>query len=342
MRPLTFPFFLRRLFPVLPVLLVAAAGMAAPSFAKTPVNKPPQVNVVLATWPGYGAVLVGKEKSFFEGIDVNYQIIDDIPALRSAFQSGQMQVMVTTLDAAPIEATQGLNGKVALLFDKSNGGDAVIVKNSVKSLKDLKGKKVAVIEGTNSEWFLYNALKSAGLDLKDVELVAFGDAAPAGQAFAAGHVDAVSIWEPFVTDYAKAGGGYKAISTRELPGTVMDVAVASPALLADADRWRKFAAGFIKANDFIRDNPEEAARIIAKHMSMKPSEAKAMMAGIEFAGTAMTRDYFCGKKAQSMLRLMEEAGDVWFKKDIITAAPPKADTLLDKSVCAILGAGGKE
>jgi len=83
-------------------------------------------------------------------------------------------------------------------IDDSNGGDGIVALKDIKSIADLKGRKVAVNEGSVSEFYLNVLLGKAGLkesDLKTVNMTA----ADAGSAFVAKRVDAAVTWEPWLT-----------------------------------------------------------------------------------------------------------------------------------------------
>src|SRR5262249_13934412 len=76
--------------------------------------------------------------------------------------------------------------------------DAIIMlKDSpIKTVADLKGKKVALNKGSNVHYLLVKALEKAGLSYSDVE-VTFLPPADGRAAFEKGAVDAWVIWEPF-------------------------------------------------------------------------------------------------------------------------------------------------
>lgn len=77
-------------------------------------------------------------------------------------------------------------------------GQAIVVPqdSSVRSLADLKGKKVAVAKGSSAHNLLVTAVEIAGLSWSDVTPVYLAPA-DAASAFARGAVDAWSIWDPF-------------------------------------------------------------------------------------------------------------------------------------------------
>src|SRR5690606_24957601 len=68
----------------------------------------------------------------------------------------------------------------------------------IRSIADLRGRRIAVPRGTSGHAFLLNALKSEGLRSRDVEL-AFLAPPDALAAFQSGAVDALSVWDPFAT-----------------------------------------------------------------------------------------------------------------------------------------------
>ena len=67
--------------------------------------------------------------------------------------------------------------------------------STIKTVADLKGRKVAVMKGTGSNFLLINALKKVGLTTKDID-IRYLDAPDAQSAFAGGSVDAWVIWDP--------------------------------------------------------------------------------------------------------------------------------------------------
>ncbi|WP_411876124.1 sulfonate ABC transporter substrate-binding protein [Vulcanococcus limneticus] len=80
---------------------------------------------------------------------------------------------------------------------KARSSAILVKKNSpIRSLADLKGKKIAFGKSTSAHYFTIKALQSAGLSLKDVEPVYLAPA-DARSAFNQGSIDAWAIWDPF-------------------------------------------------------------------------------------------------------------------------------------------------
>lgn len=85
--------------------------------------------------------------------------------------------------------------------------EAVVVPkgSTLRTLADLRGKKIAVNKGSNAHYLLVKALEKAGIAYKDVQAV-FLAPADARAAFERGAVDAWSIWDPFLAAAEKQLG----------------------------------------------------------------------------------------------------------------------------------------
>jgi sulfonate transport system substrate-binding protein len=86
-------------------------------------------------------------------------------------------------------------------------GEAILVKGDspIKSVAELKGRKVALNKGSNVHYLLVKLLEKAGLQYKDIE-VSFLAPADARAAFERGSVDAWVIWDPFLAAAQKQIG----------------------------------------------------------------------------------------------------------------------------------------
>lgn len=77
--------------------------------------------------------------------------------------------------------------------------------STIKSVADLKGKKVVLNKGSNVHYLLVKALEKAGLKYSDIQPV-FLPPADARAAFERGAVDAWAIWDPFLAAVEKQSG----------------------------------------------------------------------------------------------------------------------------------------
>jgi len=130
-------------------------------------------------------------------------------------------------------------------------GEAILVpRNSpIKSVADLKGKKVALNKGSNVHFLLVRALENAGLKYTDIE-TAYLAPADARAAFERGAVDAWVIWDPYQAAAEAATGARELVNasglapnrqfylaSRKLADSDPKVLDAILAEVADIDRW---------------------------------------------------------------------------------------------------------
>jgi sulfonate transport system substrate-binding protein len=103
-------------------------------------------------------------------------------------------------NAPPVfAAAGGDNLAIVGAFQANPLGSALLVpKNSpIHSIAQLRGKRIAVAQGSSADYHLLTVLKKAGLSVHDVTLD-YLQPAEGLAALASGHVDAWDIWSPFV------------------------------------------------------------------------------------------------------------------------------------------------
>ena len=133
------------------------------------------------------------------GINVSWIEFPAGPQMLEGLNVGSID-FGTVGETPPIFA-QAANAKITYIGYKpaSPKSEAIIVQkdSSIKSVADLKGKKVVLNKGSNVHYLLVKALENAGLKYSDVETV-FLAPADARAAFERGSVDAWVIWDPFL------------------------------------------------------------------------------------------------------------------------------------------------
>jgi NitT/TauT family transport system substrate-binding protein len=233
-------------------------------------------------WIGYAGVFIAEAKGFFneEGVDVQLQSFagpgDSLPPLIA----GHLDLNLTTLhNLALVAGTQGGPPlAVVYLIDASHGADAIVARPSIKSVEELRGKRIAVTFNEANHLFLLVALERVGLTEADVTLMNVS-ADDAGAAFLAGAVDAAVTWEPWVSR-AKAGEGHVIFSTADAPDLIINAVVAP---LATRQAKRDEIAAFLRAIDrgvaFLESNPQESKQILAEKLEATPDDVAEMLAG---------------------------------------------------------------
>jgi sulfonate transport system substrate-binding protein len=171
-------------------------------------------------------------------------------------------------NAPPVFAAAGGDqlAIVGALQANPNGSALLVPKGSpIHSVAQLRGKKIAVAQGSSADYHLLTVLNKAGIPVHDVTLVYLQPAAGLA-ALSSGHVDAWDIWSPFVEE-GEVLDGATAIVTGTGYGSPYSFTVASRAALADpgkAAAIRDFLSLLARAHRWANSHLSAWAAVWAK------------------------------------------------------------------------------
>lgn len=129
----------------------------------------------------------------------------------------------------------------------------------------MKGKKIATLPGTNSDYFLSLFLEKNGLKTQDVQIISMK---PPEMiiAISRGDIDALFAWEPHIY-FAKKGlkDNYVVFESNELYNGTHSIMMQRSFVEKNPETVKKIIRGLIKAEDFAKNNPDKAKQITTKH-----------------------------------------------------------------------------
>ncbi|MER7951739.1 ABC transporter substrate-binding protein [Streptomyces sp. NPDC096079] len=152
-----------------------------------------------------------------------------------------------------------------------SAGEAILVpKDSpLRTARDLKGKRIAVAQGSSAHFQLIASLRKAGLGLDDVE-VSLLQPADALAAFTGGKVDAWAVWDPYTSQVLLSGKGRVLTDGRGLVNG-LGFQVAAPSALADREKATAigdFVERLRRAQGWVFEHPEEWAKVWSKETGL--------------------------------------------------------------------------
>ncbi len=212
------------------------------------------------------------------------------PLVNEAVAAGEADVGFMADLPAIIAKSNGLNIKLISNVATGESALAVLVKpnSKIQKVEDLKDKKIAFAVGSYAQHLLALVLGNENLSLNDVEVVNLG-AADSPAALDSEEVDAIVIWEQFITkltnqNKAKVlvdGTGIK--RSNLVVYAVDDFAKENPKLIE----------AFIKAIDrgakFIKENPDEAAEKLTETYQVSKEDLKQIFKKFNFS-VALTQE----------------------------------------------------
>ena len=283
-------------------LLVAIIGTVIYAAGGTQVGKSKKADatVVVNTYCGFSPIvwgnggLEGSDESFFAknyGLKLKIVIMDDFDAARSALKNGDVDIEYCTLDALPVEmgsAGTMTDVKYFMLLNFSAGADALVANSSIKTVSDLRGKRVAYSEGTASHTLLINALETSNMSMADVIPVKVGSGIEAAQLFKSKNVDCAAVWAPDDQDCVAAfQGAHVLTSTAQSNMLVSDGLIAKKDWLEkNSDLAKKIVEAILAANSEVSNNQtafKEAAESFAKAFETDVDFALASSKTINYA-----------------------------------------------------------
>jgi NitT/TauT family transport system substrate-binding protein len=259
------------------VLTLAAAGATTIGLSLHAVAAE-KVSVGIITVSPWGAWYIMKEKNLARNIDLDIQIIDDIPKRNAAIASGELQCLNNTIDTIMLARAEGVPIKLVAFPTMSYGFDKMIVTKNIKSVRDFKGKKFGADYGFLNHMWMLLTLRREGMGFKDVKLVP--NVAPDSAAtFVKGGIDIDINYDPFAATSLTRKDSYvmkTSLSDRTWErGLIGDGTACNEKWLAEKPEVAKeLLRAWFEATDWWKENPQEGNEIIAKGMNLSVSDVK--------------------------------------------------------------------
>jgi len=296
-------------------------------------NAAAPLKIGYSDWPGWVAWEVAIEKGWFKeaGVDVKFDWFD-YSASMDAYTAGKIDAVTVTNGDALVTASGGAKNIMILLTDYSNGNDMIVAKPGIKSLKDLKGKKIGLEAGFVEHLLLLNGLAKAGMKESDVTIVnTKTNETP--QALASGDLVAIGAWQPNSGEAMKRVPGSKPIYTSaDEPGLIYDVLTVSPASLSSrkAD-WAKVVQVWGKVVAYINDpkTQPDAVKIMAARVGLKPEAYLPLLKGTHLMTLEEGKAAFVKADGFKSLYGSSKIADDFNVKNAVYKAPQDINKAID-------------
>jgi len=311
-----------------PVAAPAAntSGAAAPAAAAA---KPTEIRLDYATYNPSSLVL--KKEGWLEealkadGITVKWTLSAGSNKANELVNSNSSDFGSTAGAAALLARTNGVPQKTVYVFSKPEWTALVVpAESTIKTVADLKGKKIAVTRGTDPFFFLLRSLKEAGLSQSDVEIVNLQHA-DGRLALERGQVDAWSGLDPHMAS-AELTSGAKLLYRNIDFNTFGTLNVREDFLQKYPAYVQKVIEQYERARKWILENPDEAAKILSEAAKIDVAIAKKQLT----ERTVLDKDV--GIPGDALYKALEAVVPILTSEKLVAADtdPQKAlDSLID-------------
>jgi len=232
------------------LLLVAVTACSEPQAA---------LRIGTNVWIGSEPLYLARELGRLDPAAVQLVEYPSASEVLRAFRNEAIDGMVISLDELFGLAADGFKPRIVLVVDVSHGADVVVGRPGMRSMRDLKGKSVAVESSALGAFVLSRALAVNGMQASDVNVVHLESNEQTG-AFEKGEVDGAVTFDPYRAQFLRTGGTVLFDST-QIPGEIVDLlAVRASVVERHRRSVQALLTGWFDAIDYMNSDPRDAAR----------------------------------------------------------------------------------
>ncbi len=320
------------------------------------------VRFALNVWAGWGPIILanngfkpGKVWKTPDGKDfkVELVLIDNPVAMRDAYAAGEVHIGWATLDMVPLflEGFVDSTGKprdsrvmprIYQQIDWSSGGDGIVVRENIKTVADLRGKKLVLAQNSPSHYFALNMLVSGGVQPAEVQMVFTDDAFQAAAAFNAQKDIAGAVsWAPDIYNLEKIRGNRMLVTTATANKLIADVWFAradfakdNPAIVEGIVRGIFDAMQELKSEDA----KKRLAELMAQGYNIPATEALNMLGDAHNTNWGENHQFFLNQNNPTNFeRIWNQAYYLYRRIRAVTHQPVPFDQVMDFSIIDKLG-----
>jgi NitT/TauT family transport system substrate-binding protein len=236
-------------------------------------------------WIGSEPLYLARELGRLDAAAVQLVEYPSASEVLRAYRNQAIDGMVISLDELFGLAVDGLEPRIVLVVDVSNGADVVVGRPGMRSMRDLEGKPVAVESSALGAFVLSRALAINGMQAADVDVVPLeSNEQPA--AFDKGRVDGAVTFDPFRAQFLRSGARIL-FDSSQIPGEIVDLlALRANVLDKRPNAVQALLAGWFEAIDYMQREPEDAARRMGKRQQTSGEQFLAAQRGLHVPSRA--------------------------------------------------------
>jgi len=241
------------------------------------------LRIASSPWPGYEPLYLAREIGYLSDDRVNIFELPSSDITLESFRNRSADMATLTLDEAMELLQGGIKLRILLVLDVSNGADAVMATPGVKSLSDLKGKRIAILNIPLGVYMLTRTLDAAQLTRADVKVIPSAESRHE-EMYRQGKADAFITFDPFKTRLADLGA-HAIFDSSRIPNEIFDLMVVhEDVYLQRREEVCDVARQWFRTLDYMKREPEAAAVSIGKRLGVTHGEYRTMVGGIKTPG----------------------------------------------------------
>ncbi|TAF05812.1 MAG: nitrate ABC transporter substrate-binding protein [Nostocales cyanobacterium] len=300
-------------------LISAWVLLACHPWSPTELKRPP-LKVQFGSFVGEYPGIIAQEKGLFkaQGVDVELIYKRYTKIEQANFSAGKYDGISLSLGSFIILSATNPDIQSVMVIDESTGADVVVAQSQIKTVADLKGKKLGANLGGFSEVFVTEMLKSANLTSDDVNLVKL-EASKIPQSLKNNVIQAGHTWQPHLSEAIKSGG-HILFTSKQTPGLILDMIVFRKEIIRDRpEDVRAFVRAWLQAVNYWQANVQEGNAIISKVLEI-PSNTISLE-GLHLTNLAENQTFFQSSNPNSIYKPAKIYADFFIRSGNITRLP---------------------
>jgi NitT/TauT family transport system substrate-binding protein len=273
------------------MIIFAVAGHLGMGCKETqkPAVTPEKITFALTSQPNGSLAHIAYKKGYFaeEGVEITPQMYSFGKVALNAVIEGKADMAIVAETPIMFSVMKGDEIYIIATIETSNRNEAIIGRKDKGILKpkDLKGKRVGVTFGTTGDFFMHSFFVANGIERKEVQIVNLKPDEML-DAVISGKIDAASTWHPpLIMIHKKLGDKGITFYDKHLYTETFNVVAKQDYVKKHPDTIKKVIRALIKAEGFIKQNPNESMNIVADSTGIEKALLSEVLGEFEFKVT---------------------------------------------------------
>jgi len=218
-------------------------------------------------------IVIAQKKGFFKEQGLDIILNESFSSGKAAFQhmlSGRADISTVATTPMVLASFNRNDFYTFITYTTTYDGIKLITRkgSGIKNARDFRGKKIAVVKGTISEYLIYSYLVFHKIGLNEITMI-HSTPADMPKKLKSGSVDVVAVWEPYADKTLEVLGsdGHR-IEIRKVYRMAINCAVMKAFVHAKPEALVKFTASINKAVDFMKNNKIASQKLIARVLDL--------------------------------------------------------------------------
>lgn len=239
------------------------------------------VHVGLISWPGYESLVVAQANNLYDNVNVKISRLPNNNDVTLAFENNLVDVAALTINAATeMQSRSNEPILIIMILDISSGGDVIIADKNIKSITDLKNKRLGMEPSSLGAFFVAKAIESKqGISLNQIDIV------PVSienhyKIYTDNKVDAIATFEPQKSRILKQKG-HVIFDSSQIPNQIFDVLITKESYAKkNPQALTELINGHFKAINLLRTQEKKTISEMASYEKISAIDFKNALSGI--------------------------------------------------------------